>query len=240
MAASGKDKLETEIIEAEPKSIVLLKENAHYMTPAKYKQLVQNIKKDGCLTSNPLCCYVDGKLNCISGNHRIKASIDAGLEKIQIIVIKHEISRDRFLALQLSHNSIVGLDNEEILRRLYQQICDIDYKQYSGIDKAMVGLEEIPSVPGIDSSVEFEQMTLVFLPKEKDAVLKAVEEIQKRAILSKVVCVEELKNYDKVAETIKTICAKEKVHNTATAFCLMAEYAEKYLKNLEVENAQNI
>lgn len=69
-------------LEIDPKEIKLLNLNARYMRHEEFKQLVDNIRRDGQLTSTPfLCREPNGKYLCLSGNHRTKAAIEAGLEK---------------------------------------------------------------------------------------------------------------------------------------------------------------
>lgn len=108
--------------------------NARYMSPAKYKRLAENIEQDGVLTSTPLVGRIKGdeRLYVISGNHRVAAAIDAGIEEAACITILDPIPRDRFSAIQLSHNAIEGDDDASILQELYG-LLDLDLKTYSGL-----------------------------------------------------------------------------------------------------------
>ena len=108
--------------------------NARSMPPATYKRLVDNIRQDGVLTSTPLVGRMAGdeRLFVLSGNHRVAAAIDAGLEEAACITILDPIPRDRFSAIQLSHNAIEGEDDTSILEELYG-ILDLDLKAYSGL-----------------------------------------------------------------------------------------------------------
>lgn len=44
------------------------------------------------------------------------------------------MSEEHRIAIQLSHNAIVGQDDPDILKKLYDKILDIDLKEYSGLD----------------------------------------------------------------------------------------------------------
>jgi hypothetical protein len=78
------------------------------MKGADFNRLVENIKHDGCLTSLPLV-YRDGDiLTVVSGNHRFSAAIKAGIEESDLIEVTSPLTRQQFVALQLSHNAIVG------------------------------------------------------------------------------------------------------------------------------------
>ena len=231
MAKDGiKGNLDVEIRKVKPKEIELLKVNARYMKSDTFTRLVENIKKDGCLTSVPLCYQTTkGKLKCISGNHRIKACVEAGIESILVQVILNPISDDEFIAKQLSHNALVGLDNEDILRLLWEKMISADAKLYSGLDKETIEKLEMPKIPPVDISLDYEQVTLLFVAEEKKQVEKVLAEIRRRSIISKENWVESIKNYDEIAEAIQNICDREKIHNYATAVLLMAKYAGEYL-----------
>jgi ParB-like chromosome segregation protein Spo0J len=56
----------------------------------------------------------DGKLEVVSGNHRIKASIQAKIKQVFVMVILREISQGDKIAIQLSHNSLTGEDDVNI------------------------------------------------------------------------------------------------------------------------------
>lgn len=105
--------METEIIKIDPKKIKLLKLNARYMEENEYNKLVANVKKDGKLTSVPFCHIIDkNEIEVLSGNHRVMASVDAGLNEIEIMLCKEKLSKEQCIAIQLSHNSIEGKDDE--------------------------------------------------------------------------------------------------------------------------------
>jgi len=230
VAEARKEGLETEIITVDPRQIELLEINARFMSAEMYHRLVENIRYDGCLTSVPLCYRTpEGKLRCISGNHRTKAAIDAELAEISIQVITTPISNDEFIAKQLSHNAINGKDNEEILRMLWYEMQDPDMKEYSGLDKELIEKIELPQVMPVDVSLDYEQVTLLFLGTEKGYIRQVAEEIVAEQAEGQEVWLESRGAYDEVAAVIQTICERQKIQNYTTAFLRMAEYAKAYL-----------
>lgn len=235
MAEAGTEtKLRTELRTIDPKAMELLKVNARYMASETFHRLVENIKHDGCLTSVPLCYQSDdGTVKCISGNHRVKAAIEAGLTEVTVQVILTPISDDEFIAKQLSHNALVGLDNKEILRVLWDKILSADAKLYSGLDKQMLEKLDMPKIPLVDMSLDYEQVTVLFVGEEKERVLKVLAELRNRSILSKENWLESIEHYDRVAEALQAVCAREKIHKYATALLLMAHYATEYVKLLD-------
>ena len=53
--------------------------NARIMKTEMQKQLTDNIKKRGQLESLPFCALIDGKIEIISGHHRIRSAKDSGV-----------------------------------------------------------------------------------------------------------------------------------------------------------------
>ncbi|HUV66577.1 MAG TPA: ParB N-terminal domain-containing protein [Sedimentisphaerales bacterium] len=232
--ARSEGSLETELREVDPRDIELLELNARYMKGETFGRLVENIMADGCLTSVPLCYQrPGGLLRCVSGNHRTKAAIEAGLDKITVQIITTEISDDDFIAKQLSHNALVGMDNKDILRLLWDKIDSVDAKLYSGIDKSMLEKLDMPTIPPVDMTLEYEQVTVLFLPQEKEQVVKVFDELRRRSILSKENWVEAIEHYDEIAGAIQDLCKRETVHNYATVLLLMARYAKAYLDMID-------
>lgn len=225
-----KRQLKTEIREVNPKDLVLLKKNARYMPAEKFNLLVKNIKKDNCLSSTPLCYEENGRYTVLSGNHRTMASIEAGLKKIQIMVILNKLSKDELRAIQLSHNSLNGLDNTQILKEIWEEIRNLEDLDYTGISKEDLEKYETPTVTPIDAQMDFEQITLLFLGNETDKVKEIAERCRQKAILSDNNLLETIESYEAVREATQAVCSKEKIHNYATAFATMAEYALKYME----------
>ena len=79
-------------------------ENARFMPRRQFNRLVENIRRDGTLTSAPLIGQVEGdeRWYVISGNHRVEAAIAAGLLEADCVVVDGAIDQKRFVALQLS------------------------------------------------------------------------------------------------------------------------------------------
>ena len=51
--------METKVIKVNPREIKLLEVNARFMTADEFQKLVENVKRDGCLTQLPFCVYND-------------------------------------------------------------------------------------------------------------------------------------------------------------------------------------
>ena len=115
-------------IKARLSELKLLEKNARYMKGPQFERLVENIRRDGVLTSFPLVHREGKALEVISGNHRVSAAIKAGIEESDVIEVTTPLTRQQFVALQLSHNAIAGQDDPNILRSLYDEL-DFGWKR---------------------------------------------------------------------------------------------------------------
>lgn len=166
------------IKEVELRKIRLVDKNAHYMDQSVFNQLVANIKRDGQLSSVPFCLeYEPDKYEVISGNHRVQAAQMAGLSIIPIMY-SDSLTNDEKRAIQLSHNSLVGKDDLEILKDLMDEIRDASLKEYTGVDESIfesLNSYQYDIVQPRNSVVTF---NLTFFETDKDALLKLCEEIE--------------------------------------------------------------
>ena len=72
-ASGGNGTLQTRVVRRRLADLTLLKKNARFMRPDQFNRLVDNLRRDGVLTSLPL--VFDGVV--YSGNHRVKAALKA-------------------------------------------------------------------------------------------------------------------------------------------------------------------
>jgi hypothetical protein len=204
------------------------RKNARYMKGEQFNQLVENLRRDGVLTSLPL---VHEQL-VLSGNHRVLAAIKAGIEEADIIEIVGTLAEARKLALQLSHNAIAGQDDPSILALLYSDL-DLDWKTYSGVnDDVLKGMEELNLASLSAGATTYQDMLITFLPEEATAFLELVKQIEakgKRAVR----LLASLSDFDRFFETTVAVKEKLNIQNTATAVRVMATLAVERLAQLE-------
>lgn len=219
-------KIECAIEELDPKSLNLLKTNARYMTHEQFAALVSNIKRDGQLTSTPLVARQPEGLVVVSGNHRVKAAMEAGLSKIFCLVTKETLSQDRLIALQLAHNAIVVQDDAEVLRQLYNTILDVDLEMYSGLDDKTLGqLAETKPLSIAEANLDFETMTLVFLPTELEAAQKAFATAAK-VVRDNRAWFARFEDYDTWLDTLRQVSQGTGVANVATCVSVILRHFE--------------
>jgi len=204
------------------------RKNARYMKGEQFNQLVENLRRDGVLTSLPL---VHEQL-VLSGNHRVLAAIKAGIEEADVVEILGPLPEARKLALQLSHNAITGQDDPSILALLYAEL-DLDWKTYSGVnDDVLKGMEELDLASLSAGATTYQDMLLTFLPEEATAFLDLVKRIEtkgKKALR----LLASLDDFDHFFETTVAVKEKLNIQNTATAVRMMATLAVERLAELE-------
>lgn len=207
------------------------------MNERQFSNLVENLKQDGELTSLPLCAPDDsGRLEVLSGNHRVQAAIEAGIEAAEVIVILSPLDQKRKVAIQLSHNSITGQDNAGILLELYNDL-DLDMKKYSGLSEDDFDFNEIDLSSFNLSSVKYEEISIGFLPVEKEAFLQLFEEVGKRA-KKHPRFVAPRSQFDEFFDAVVDVKGRLNIHNSAVAIAAMCELALERLQQIEEEQQQ--
>jgi hypothetical protein len=133
------DRLPYKLCMAKASEIDFLENNAQFMTKEQFAALTHNVKADGALTSVPICYLQEnGRKLVLSGNHRIKAAIEAGLDEFLVFLIDKPLTESRLIAIQLSHNAIVGQSDQQILKELWKKIDDLECTIYSGLSTELI------------------------------------------------------------------------------------------------------
>ncbi|AYL42257.1 ParB N-terminal domain-containing protein [Citrobacter freundii] len=227
--------IETAIRRVALADLQLLQKNAHYMDPDEFTRLVNNIKKDGVLTSLPVVY----RGTVLSGNHRTQAAIKAGLEEADVIEIISELSEDEQKAIQLSHNAIKGKDDSNILRELYESINSLDLKLYSGLtdDDFKITDVEVQTLSFVQPT--YEDMVIAFLPEEKALFIEALEKIGKKA-KDRLIVAGRASDFDLVFKAVINAKSKLNIINTAEALKTIAELALQKLEEEPDESADPV
>lgn len=186
------NRINTRTIKVDPRSLKLLDVNARYMRHEVFARLVDNLRRDGTLTGNtPFAWRIhddDTRLPVgegylvLSGNHRVKASIEAGLSEIEVTITDDYLAPDRRKSIQLSHNALAGEDDPATLKLIYQSIQDVDLRLYTGLDDKQLDLMTNVTVAALsEASLDFQTIALTFLPHEVEQVLAVWERARKAA-----------------------------------------------------------
>lgn len=216
---------------AKASEIDFLEKNARFMTKETFAALTHNIKKDGALTSVPLCYLQEnGRKLVLSGNHRIKAAIEAGVDEFLVLLICRPLPDAHRIATQLSHNAIAGEDDEQILKELWKKIDDLDATIYSGLSAETIErLENTDFSTLSEQRILFKEVSLLFLPEEIESMTAICEGIVEAAA-KKTVFAGRITEYNDVLEGIIAAKQGQKIINTALAFFAMAKVVREYLE----------
>lgn len=220
-----------------PADVQPVERNARYMPKRTYDQLVANIRQDHNLSSLPFCWRrPDGRLESLSGNHRIQAAKDAGIAQILVLYTDAALTRGERVAIQLSHNSLVGEDEPTALRELWQEIDTLDAKVYSGLDDGLLEVIAPIAVTRLnDEPLRMEELTLLFVQPEIERiqdVLKRLETVARPRLVAR------LEDFDRFFEELLQLKEQKNIINTSTAFLAIVEILEAWLEQNEAEHEQ--
>lgn len=240
--------MNTEVILIDPAKLKLLEVNARYMRHEVFSRLTENIKRDKGLTSVPFCAIyqyyqvgddipldADGEpvFEVLSGNHRVMAAIEAGVSEIQVMVTRDPLTKDQRRAIQLSHNEITGEDDPSILKLIYSSIENVDWKMYSGLDDKKLQLLEDVKPGGLsEANLDFQTISMVFLPDEIERV-KEVWDLTKKSLAgSKGAWLASWAQYDEFMDTLDDTSRAHGIKNVATALLVVLEIFTRHIDDL--------
>lgn len=212
----------------DPREVQHVDKNAHYMPTKVYRQLTDNLKRDGNLSSLPFCWRkADGTLVALSGNHRIDAARDAGIPLILVLYTDAKLSKAQAVSIQLSHNALVGADNPQTLRELWNQIDELQYKVYSGLDeKLLETLEQANIIRISEETLRFEELVILFIPSEIDHIEDVMRRLGHKTRRRWAAQVEA---FDRFFDALLSFKEATNIVNTGTAILAMTEIIEAWL-----------
>lgn len=211
--------------------------NANEMTGEDFAQLCDNIGKSG-LSSVPSCYKKEnGRFVMISGHHRLRACKKLHYKTIGILYcLESELSKDEIIAIQLSHNSLHGHDNTSILKKLFEQIQSVDFKQF-----AHVNVDEIPPVSTDGISVftlkENFVFTVILYPDSFENVDELFGDIREQASKSDALILASEKENEKLLLTLQTEIGKQyDIKSPSITFAKLLELAKERLTEIRKED----
>jgi ParB-like chromosome segregation protein Spo0J len=207
------------------------------MTPDQLQILAANIERDGVLTSVPLV-YLnpdDGKLDIVSGHHRIKAARMALGDDVEadVMVVLDAQSLAELRARQMSHNSISGQDDPALLKQLWEEIDDVDWRAYAGLDdKTLELLEKVDLSSLGEANLDYLTVQILFLPHEVDRARKAMDTVAEMLKVDERWLARE-ETWDRLVDALDTARGSHNVVNTAAAFDVILDLFERHVGDLQ-------
>lgn len=211
--------------------------NAQTMSRSKFDRLAANIARDECLTSVPLIwqCpeqgYPEGEELILSGNHRADAAVTVDVTHSECMVIRGPLDQARRIAIQLSHNALVGESDLATLSVLYQDIDDLDWRDYAGLDDRELDLMEKVDLDSLaEANIEYHTVQLAFLPEEADRARKVFDEL---AATADETWLAAHNHYEQALATLDSASSAHRVGNIATQLGILLDVVEQHLHELQ-------
>lgn len=229
--AKNELKVATRLGKMSPRDLVLLETNARFMRHEQFNRLVENVKRDGGLTSVPLAARIsetDARYEVLSGNHRTMAAVEAGLESIDVMLIDEVLTKSQKKAIQLAHNAIAGEDDPAILQALYESIDDIDWREYSGLDDKVLDLLADVKVGSLsEANLDFQSLNITFLPEELDRVRETFDRAMALTTADER-WIARYSQHERLLTAMSDASKSYDVSNSATALDLVLDVFEKH------------
>jgi len=227
----------TKLVQIDPRKLRLRELNARYMTHEQFQLLVANVRRDGCLSSVPFAFGVkeagEWVYEVLSGNHRTKAAIAAGLDEIWVMVTHDPLTEEQKIAIQLSHNAITGQDDPATLRKLYEQVGTVDLKVYCGLDdRTLELLEKVSPIAFSEAALEAKTLTMYFLPDELERAQTIIEGLLKQVSGDRTWLLRHAE-YDSWLDLMAAAGGSKGVSNAATSLMVLLDVFSRHLDDLQ-------
>lgn len=154
--------------------------NAQVMDKRRMKILTANIKNRGALESLPYVYKEGDTFQVVSGHHRIRAAVAAGMKEVYALVETNHLTKSQITSKQIAHNELVGEADSEILAELVKQMDVADDIIASGLTEewmnSIKGEAVTIDVPNLDFG--WRKLEIAFLPKqfeEFETLCKAID-----------------------------------------------------------------
>lgn len=213
-----------------------LEVNAQTMSREKFDRLTANIAADGCLTSVPLIwqCPEEGYPEfgelILSGNHRADAAVAAGVTESECMVITGPLEKAQRIAMQISHNAIVGEPDLATLASLYNDIDDLDWRHYAGLDDRELGLLNDVQLDSLaEAQLDYHTIQVAFLPHEHQQARDAFDKLSTSADET---WLAGFGQYEPTLSALESVAGSHKIGNIATQLGVVLEIFERHLDEL--------
>lgn len=200
--------------------------NARSMDASMFERLTANIKKDNRLESLPFVAQTDKGLEIVSGHHRVRACRSAGITDIYIILDDTGLDRDSIMSKQLSHNSLQGEDNQQLVKEIYAMIEDADKKLAAYIDADMEEMLDKVTTKDVTFDMDVKTILVTFLSYEEEVFQRCADKLN---TIYDELYVADLKNVEPFMQCIKRTGKEYDIRAMNTTFTKMAEIVLEHL-----------
>jgi predicted DNA-binding protein with PD1-like motif len=210
--------------------------NARAMNKKMFDRLTANIKKDGRLESLPFCVTTEKGIEIVSGHHRVRGARSADVMEIFILLDDTGVSRSRIRSKQLSHNSLQGEDNAQLVKQIYEMIEDAEAKLAAFIDADIEIKYDKAKIQNIALDMEIKTILVTFLSYEKEIFDRAAKIIDGKY---EELYAADIRHLDLFSKALKSVQKDYDIRAMSTALSMMAEITLKYLGE-ETDDAERV
>lgn len=206
--------------------------NANKMTEQDLDRLTKNIKISGL--SSVITCYKktnEDRYIIISGHHRVKACTKLGYKEIGIIYADEaDLTSDEIIAIQTSHNSLHGSDDVSILKKLFDQIQSVEFKEFAHINIDEIGTIDVNSA-AFSPEVEEYTVSLILYKNDMSRLQDLMGLIGEMAPKSDMVVLADGEPAEgMMLELLKEVRARYDIKSTSIAFSKILELAKQQME----------
>ncbi len=206
--------------------------NANKMTEQELDRLTKNIKISGL--SSVITCYKktgEDRYIIISGHHRVKACTKLGHKEIGILYADEaDLSPDEIIAIQTSHNSLHGQDDMSILKKLFDQIQSVEFKEFAYINMDEIGTIEVNSA-AFSPEVEEYTVSLVLYKNDMRRLQDLMGLVAEFAPKSDMVILADGEPAEEMMlALLKEVRERYDIKSSSTAFCKILELAQEQMR----------
>lgn len=206
--------------------------NANKMTEQELDRLTKNIKISGL--SSVVTCYKktgEDRFIIISGHHRWKACTKLGHKDISVLYADEaDLTPDEIIAIQTSHNSLHGQDDMSILKKLFDQIQSVEFKEFAYINMDEIGTIETNSA-AFSPEVEEYTVSLVLYKNDMRRLQDLMGIVGEMAPKSDMVVLADGDPAEEMMlQLLKEVRDRYDIKSSSTAFCKILELAQEQMK----------
>ena len=205
--------------------------NGRILPAGDHNTLVNNIRKRGKLESVPYCAWTQGRVEIVSGHHRIRAAREAGLSDTLVLVDESGLSRSEIVAKQLAHNRLQGVDDPETIKQLFAMLKTADDILASGLAGDVLEVPTVDLEPGLTPQLDMDMrvVTLTFLPHQLAALMQLIALIPP----SELVGVASVDQYELFMAAVVKYGRLKNIRNVGTALSQLVELALHEIQQAE-------
>jgi hypothetical protein len=215
-----------------PSEVMEQEINARVMPPEMFKRLQKNMQSENRMESVIFGVKKKDSFTVISGHHRLRAAIAAGIKEILFLADTRDLPISKIRAKQIAHNAIDGEDDEETLKRMLEQIDNIDDLLESYVDPELVSIGEPQEINLDDISVEFpwRYISFVFLPHQSERFNELCDMLPDSEDLVGIVSMDV---FDEFKDTLLRIGKADNIRSVGAIVSRMVDICHEYLNEKE-------